>query len=60
MNLARSLNLTIVAEGVEALDQANLLRTLGRPRAGLLFAQPAGAAEIDAQLAKEDTRYVVA
>jgi diguanylate cyclase (GGDEF)-like protein len=61
IELARSLDLATVAEGVETLDQANLLRTLGCDRGqGYLFARPAGAAETAARLAKEGVRSAVA
>lgn len=51
LQLARALDLSVVAEGVETESQAEVLRDLGVQRMqGYLFARPQPAAEIDALL----------
>jgi diguanylate cyclase (GGDEF)-like protein len=51
VDLARSLNLTTVAEGIETVYHADLLRELGCDRGqGYLFARPAAAGDISARL----------
>ena len=52
VDLARGLELTTVAEGVETCEHAELLRLLGCDRGqGYLSARPAPAADITARLA---------
>ncbi|WP_425559050.1 EAL domain-containing protein [Cryptosporangium minutisporangium] len=54
LHLARSLQLTAIAEGIETEEQAAMLRALGRPMAqGYLFARPAPAAAITAYLDRD-------
>ncbi|GAA0519973.1 hypothetical protein Ade02nite_81250 [Paractinoplanes deccanensis] len=54
VDLARSLDLTTVAEGVETPHHADLLRELGCDRGqGYLFARPAPAARVTALLAAD-------
>lgn len=49
IELGHSLNLTVVAEGVECAEQAHQLRTLGCCEAqGFYFAEPMAAADFDA------------
>jgi diguanylate cyclase (GGDEF)-like protein len=51
VDLARGLQLTTVAEGVETTEHADLLRSLGCDRGqGYLFARPAPAADVSARL----------
>lgn len=52
IQLARSLGLSTVAEGVETLDQAEILRDLGADRGqGYLFAKPLSSSDLLALLA---------
>ncbi len=61
IDLAGSLDLITVAEGIETFDQATMLRALGCDRGqGYLFARPASAAETAPHLAKEQARSAVA
>lgn len=48
VSLSRALNLTVVAEGVESREQANMLREAGCDQLqGFYFARPMDAADID-------------
>ena len=54
ITLAESLELTVVAEGVETLQQANRLRDLGcRLAQGFLFSMPVEAWKAEELLRKE-------
>jgi EAL domain-containing protein (putative c-di-GMP-specific phosphodiesterase class I) len=54
VNLARSLGLTVVGEGVETVEQRRELRALGCTTAqGYLFARPLPAGDMTALLARE-------
>jgi diguanylate cyclase (GGDEF)-like protein len=54
LDLARSLDLAVVAEGVETEEQAALLRGLGAELAqGYLFSRPLAPADVPALLARE-------
>ena len=53
VDLARSLHLHVVAEGIETEAEANLLRTMGGTTGqGYLFAKPLPAHQLDARLAE--------
>jgi EAL domain-containing protein (putative c-di-GMP-specific phosphodiesterase class I) len=52
VEMAHSLGLEVVAEGVEGSDQESLLRSFGCDLAqGYLYARPQPASEVDAELA---------
>jgi diguanylate cyclase (GGDEF)-like protein len=52
--LGRSLGLTVTAEGIETIEQARFLETLGcHELQGFLFSGPLTAAEVEARLAEE-------
>ncbi len=52
--LGRSLGLTVTAEGIETLEQARFLETLGcHELQGFLFSEPITAGEMDAKLAEQ-------
>lgn len=52
--LGRSLGLTVTAEGIETIEQARFLETLGcHELQGFLFSEPLTADEVDAKLAEE-------
>ncbi len=53
VSLARSLELGVVAEGIETRDQAHVLRRLGCTlQQGLLYGAPVPASELDATIAR--------
>ena len=53
ISLAHSLHLTVVAEGVETIEQARLLREMGCDQMqGFLFSEPRPAAEIESFLSR--------
>jgi diguanylate cyclase (GGDEF)-like protein len=61
IELARSLGLTVVAEGIEDRESADTLREIGCDLAqGYYFARPGSAQEIDAYLSQQETVRVVA
>ncbi len=61
IELARSLGLTVVAEGIEDQETAETLREIGCDLAqGYYFARPGSAKEIDAYLSEHESVRVVA
>lgn len=56
LGMGASLDLEVIAEGVETVEQREFLRTRGcRVMQGYLFARPMSAADFDALLAREPT-----